>query len=73
MLRVHNHNDLHGRCILRESLIRGDVDEKLTTANAEISVAPNESLKLYMSWVFIVLYYSKIRSDPGFSCIPLSY
>lgn len=47
MLRVHNHNDLHGRCILRESLIQGDVDGKLTTASAKISVAPNESLKLY--------------------------
>lgn len=35
MLRVHNYNDLHGWCVLRESLIHGNVDEKLTNANAK--------------------------------------
>lgn len=48
MLRVHNHYDLHGRCILRESLIQGDVDEKLTAVNAKISAVSNKSLILCM-------------------------
>lgn len=35
MLRVHNHNDPCCQCVLRDCLIRGDVDAKLINVCAQ--------------------------------------